>query len=298
MLKKKDIAEGIVEKAVYPNQGIVRGPEGEKIYIKGVIPGQKVQFRITKKRETHLLAKLLSVMSYAPQETLSCACEAFPLCGGCLYQYLPYEDQLRLKEAQLQELLHASLEADSIYDGILASPQPLAYRNKMEFSFGNDRIGGPLHLGLHKRGTTYDILMGDTCTIVHEDVRKEVHTVWEYCKENDLPHYHKTANTGFLRHLLVRRSESTGELLICLVTTSELDHDFRPLMEKLLDLKDDGKPVRYAGILHGINDLPADTVQYQKAEILYGKDYLTDNLLGLTFRISVFSFFQTNTSGA
>ena len=298
MLKKKDAAEGLVEKAVYPNQGIVRGPEGEKIYIKGVIPGQKVSFRITKKRETHYLAKLLSVTERSPEESEMSLCEAFPECGGCLYQYLPYEKQLQLKEEQLQELLAPCLSEDSVYDGMLSGPNMFAYRNKMEFSFGNDRIGGPLHLGFHKRGTTYDILMADTCTIVHEDVRKVVRTVWEYCTERNFPHYYKTQNTGFLRHLLVRRSEYSGSLLVCLVTTSEKDHDFSPLAEKLLALKNDTGTIQYAGILHGINDLPADTVQYQSVKILYGTDCLTDSLLGLHFKISVFSFFQTNTGGA
>ena len=298
MLRKKDVADGIVEKAVYPNQGIVRGPEGEKIYIKGVVPGQRVSFRITKKRETHLLAKLIDVIERSSEETEETDCAAFPECGGCLYQYLPYEKQLQLKEVQLQELLRPCLSEETVYDGILASPHPFSYRNKVEFSFGNDRIGGPLHLGFHKRGTTYDILMGDTCTIVHEDVRAVARTVWEYCVEKGMSHYHKTQNTGYLRHLLVRRSERSGELLVCLVTTSELEHDFGPLCGKLLSLKQREEPVRFAGILHGINDLPADTVQYQKAEILYGTDFLTDELLGLTFKISVFSFFQTNTGGA
>ena len=298
MLKKKEIAEGTVIKAVYPNQGILCGPEGEKIYVKGVVPGQRVRVRITKKRETHLLGRLLEVLEYSPEETEICGCSAFPFCGGCLYQYLPYEKQLALKETQLQELLRSSVGQETVYDGILGSPSPLAYRNKMEFSFGNERVGGPLHLGLHKRGTTYDILMADTCTIVHEDVNAVVRTVWEYCTEKELPHYHKTTNTGFLRHLLVRRSESTGELLVCLVTTSGIDHDFSPLADRLLRLRIGDHPVRFAGILHGFNDLPADTVQYQRADILYGADFLTDELLGLRFRISVFSFFQTNTKGA
>ena len=300
MLKKKDVAEGTVRKAVYPNQGIADGPDGEKIYIKNVVPGQKVRFRITKKRETHMLAKLMKVVELSPDETLSCSCEAFPECGGCLYQYLPYEKQLALKEEQLLELLLPVTEEDTVYDGILASPKPLAYRNKMEFSFGNDRIDGPLHLGLHKKGTTYDILMGDTCTIVHADVRSVVRAVWEYCTDHGFEPYHKTRNSGFLRHLLVRRSEKTGELLVCLVTTSEVEHDFASLAEVLIHLPaaDEQGTIRFAGILHGINDLPADTVQFQRSVILYGKDYLTDGILGLDFKISVFSFFQTNTKGA
>ena len=301
MLRKRDVTDGVVVKAVYPNQGIVLGSEGEKIFVKGVLPGQKVRVRITKKRETHLTGRLMEVISRSPDETERSECSAFPECGGCLAQYLPYEKQLAWKERQMLDLFEPALalqREEAVYDGIMPSPKPFGYRNKVEFSFGNDRIGGPLHLGFHRRGTTYDILMGDTCTIVDRDVRTVVRNVWEYCVRNDLPMYQKSKNSGFLRHLLVRRSEKTGELLVCLVTTSETEHDFRALAQELLALPSGDGTIPYAGILHGINDLPADTVQYQSAEILYGQDFLVDELLGLSFKISVFSFFQTNTKGA
>ena len=99
----------------------------------------------------------------------------------------------------------------------------------------------------------------------------------------------------YLRHLLVRKAAKTGEILVALVTTTTMEADLQEYVNLLLDLKLSGK---IAGILHIQNDSVADIVQSDKTDILYGKDYITEELLGLQFKISTFSFFQTNSLGA
>ena len=197
----------------------------------------------------------------------------------------------------MQELLaplFSDAETEPHYDGVVPSPKEYGYRNKMEFSFGDEKKDGPLQLGLHKVRSRYDIVSAESCLIVEEDIRAIIRIVLAYCKEKGLPHYHKKSHKGYLRHLLVRRSESDGQLMVLLVTSSQIDHDFRELEGRLRA----GVAGSFAGILHGINDALADAVQCDRIIPLYGTDHLTEQVLGLSFRLTLFSFFQTNTKAA
>ena len=294
-MKRREIAEGIVQRVDYPNVGRVRTEDGEEIAVKNCIPGQTVRFRVTKARKEKAAGTLLSTVAPSPYETRQKACGVFPECGGCLYQTVPYEQQLAWKEEQVRSLLSPYLDGAAVYDGIHASPSEFSYRNKMEFSFGNAYPGGPLQCGLHRRGTKYDVLMADTCRIVPGDYRKILACVLEFCREKDLPAYHKIRHEGYLRYLLLRNGHATGEILICLVTSTQVSCDLTELRRRLLDLPLEG---RITGIVHALCDDLADNVAAESTEILYGRDWIFEELLGLRFKISLFSFFQTNSRGA
>lgn len=188
-------------------------------------------------------------------------------------------------------------EALPWFEGIKASPRNFGYRNKMEFTFGDAYKDGPLELGMHKRGSFYDIVTVSECQIVDEDYRAILCAVREHfaSQEPPVPFYHRLSHQGYLRHLLVRKASLTGEILIDLVTTSQQEHDLRPLTEKLLALPLTGT---IAGILHTTNDAVADVIRDEGTEILFGRDYFYEKLLGLSFKITPFSFFQTNSYGA
>ena len=102
-------------------------------------------------------------------------------------------------------------------------------------------------------------------------------------------------HTGYLRHLLLRRGDTTGEILVNLVTTTQEEHDLTELKEQLLELPLEGKIV---GILHILNDSLSDVVKSDETRILYGQDFFYEKLLGLQFKITPFSFFQPNSRGA
>ena len=297
-MKKGEIYEGIIEKVDFPNKGRVMVGD-EKVTVKNGIPGQKIRFMINKKRSGRAEGRLMEVLEHSPLETRTPVCSIFPDCGGCMYQTMDYEEQLQMKERQVRDLLDAALkeggQSSYTWEGIHGSPIEFGYRNKMEFSFGDEYKDGPLSLGLHKKGSTYDVLNAYDCKLVHEDMTKILACVHKYFKDRNVPYYKKLQHIGYLRHLLLRRGVTSGEILVHVITTSQEEHDLSPLKEELLALPLEGKIV---GIMHILNDSLSDVVQSDETRILYGQDYFYETLLGLRFKISTFSFFQPNSLAA
>ena len=294
-MKKGQILEGYIERVDFPNKGFaVVEDEEKKVIVKNTVPEQKVRFAVNKIRKGQAEGRLLEILEHSPEECQP-ACPHFGVCGGCTYQNLPYEKQVEMKEAQIHAMMDAAVDGDYIWEGVKESPVRDAYRNKMEFSFGDEYKDGPLALGMHKRGSFHDIVNVTECKIVDEDFRRIIKAVLEFATDTGLPYYHRMRHTGFFRHLLVRKAVRTGEILIDLVTTSEAQLDEARLVEKLTGLSYDGK---LAGILHTTNNSLADVVKDEGTKILYGQDYFYEELLGLKFKITPFSFFQTNSLGA
>ena len=297
-MKKGQIFEGIIEKVEFPNKGKVYVPEEDRyVIVKNGIPGQKVKFIVNKFKSGNAEGRLLEVLEKSEKETRTPVCSIFPACGGCMYQTMSYEDQMQMKGEQVREILESAMAPGKTFtfEGVKASPKEFGYRNKMEFSFGDEYKDGPLSLGLHKKGSTYDVLTAGDCQLVHEDMDKILLCVLNYFKERNVSYYKKMQHVGYLRHLLLRRGDTTGEILVNLVTTTQEEYDLTPLVEELLALELEGKIV---GILHILNDSLSDVVKSDETRILYGQDFFYEKLLGLEFKITPFSFFQPNSKGA
>ena len=302
-MKKGAIVSGQIVRVDYPNKGIMitkdeATGETREVVVKNALPGQTVSARILKMRHGRPEGQLLEVTAPTPNERTveDGLCPHFGVCGGCCYRSLPYEDELAMKEAQIRRLLDSVVDTPYEYEPITHGPQSTEFRNKMEFSFGDEYKDGPLSLGLHKRNSMYDIVPVMKCQMIDLGMQQILRATLGFYQKKGLPYYHKIRHEGVLRHLLLRKSFSEGGYMVALVTTGETaDLDLPGYVDHLLAL-----PVgdRIRGILHMVNDSVADTVASQKTTVLYGTDYLTESLLGLQFKISPFSFFQTNSLGA
>jgi len=300
-MKKGGIYTGYVESVDFPNKGnvIVKTEEDgqtieERAVVKNSIPGQTVKFMVNKKKHGKCEGRLLEVVCQADTETNE-RCGHFGKCGGCVYQTVRYEEQLKMKENAVKKLLAPVINTEYEWEGIIGSPVSSEYRNKMEFSFGDEVKDGPIALGLHKRNSMYDIVTVTGCKIVDNDYRKILKCVYDYALEKNLTYYHKMKHEGYLRHLLVRKAVKTGQILVDIVTTTINDIPMDELADRLKALSLDGE---ITGFLHTYNDSVADAVINEKTEIVFGRDYIEEELLGLKFKITTFSFFQTNSLGA
>ncbi|MBN3345536.1 23S rRNA (uracil(1939)-C(5))-methyltransferase RlmD [Clostridium botulinum] len=292
-MRKGKEYEFLIEETEFPGTGVAQ-KDGVPVYIKGTVPGQKVLAKVTKKRREYAQAKLLEIIEnidYAIENK----CPHFGQCGGCSTQYIPYEKQLQIKEEQLLKLFKSKEIKGFEFLGVEKSPEEYEYRNKMEFTFGDMEKGGDLTLGMHVKNRNFSIVTVDNCEIVDIDFRNILTTVVNYFNEKKLPKYRVMSHEGFLRNLVIRKAKNTGEILINIVTTSQMEFDFKEIVDMLLKEECKGE---IKGILHTINDTLSDVVQVDKLEILYGRDYIIEELLGLKFKIAPEAFFQTNSKGA
>ena len=220
-------------------------------------------------------------------------CEHFGRCGGCKYLNIPYEQELSIKENTLIDTLG---EYGQFLKGLQPAPDVEGYRNKMELAFGDEGRDGRLALGMRKQRSFYEVATPENCVLIPEDFKRVIMYVLEYFRESGLDaFYHRKRHVGTLRHLVLRRGHFTGEILLNLVTTSTLATPIAPLVQGLCGLALDGKIV---GFLHSTNDGVADVVKNENVNILYGRDYYNEEIYGLKFKVSAFSFFQTNSEGA
>lgn len=220
-------------------------------------------------------------------------CKLNGQCGGCLYQGVDYEEQVLLKGKEVKKYIEEKKLKTGRYVGIEGSPAIYRYRNKMEYTFGNLEKGGEMTLGMHKRGQYMTILNVDECQLVHDDFNKIVAAVLAFCREKEYRYYHKKKHDGLMRNLIIRRSERYNELLINIVTTTETEFDAEGFKNMILTLPLENS---IAGILHTTNDNRSDRVTNEACKILYGRDYYKEQIMGLEFHVSAFSFFQTNIS--
>lgn len=292
-MKKNDKIIVDIEEVLFPNKGIGYVEE-KKIIIKNVLPKQKVLARITKKRSSGLEGAVEEVLEKSPFEQHS-ECTHFSVCGGCTYQNMKIEYENDMKQKQVMNLLEQAGIFVESWEGIVSSPKQKGYRNKCEFSFGDEQKDGALALGMRKRQSYYEVVTLTDCNIVDKDYIDIIGATVSFFQKRNISFYHKSRHDGVLRHLVVRKAEATGEILVNLVTTSEICFSLEEYKQMLLELKLQGN---ICGILHTQNDGLADVVKSEQTITLYGRDYFIEKLFDLEFKVSAFSFFQTNTKCA
>lgn len=290
---------------------------GLPIFIVGALPGQKVSAVITKKKDTYLEAKVEKVLTRSKDEVVP-KCAHFGVCGGCVWQNLSYNKQIQYKEDIVRETLEHVTSADPAVRKqlpgrvlkIVPSPQVFHYRNKMELTFGYGKMrmeekppktpgGKPQRIyfdedpgvGFHQAGEWATILPITECHLYDEQLPTLLADVKRFMTETGLPVYNPKTHKGMLRNLILRRGIHTEEQMICFVVQAR-KKELEPLFQKFLRFA--GRPNLKSLVIiehFGLNDKPEEP----RIHTLVGEPWITERLFDLSFQISPFSFFQTNT---
>lgn len=218
-------------------------------------------------------------------------CPHSEFCGGCIHQGVPYSQQLAAKEAEVLKLLEAKGVKPEKIDAIEGCPSQYEYRNKMEYTFGDFVKDGEMTLGMHRKKNFMAIVTVDQCQLVDPDFNVILDGVLQFAIEKGYKAYHKRTHKGLMRNLIIRKGVRTGQLLVNIVTSSEEGFDEEGFVDMLRGLTLQNTLV---GVLRTFNDSLADAVICEELKVLWGRDYYEERILGLSFRVSAFSFFQTN----
>lgn len=293
-MKKNDIITLYIEDVNFPNKAYGYF-EGEKVTVKNAIPNQKITAQIIKKRRSGIEGRQKEVVETSPLERQNGYCSHYEKCGGCTYQTLEHNEELMLKERQVKKMFEQNEIEYKEWQGIVPAPSETGYRNKCEFSFGDEEKDGDLALGMRKKMSHYEVVTLKDCNIVDDDYLQIVQASLKFFQENDVPFFHKMRHDGTLRHLVVRKAVANKEILVHLITSSDVKFNVEDFKNILTSLDLDSE---ITGILHSTNDGVADVVKSDTMSLLHGRDYIVEKLFDLEFKITPYSFFQTNTKGA
>ncbi len=292
----------------FGGNGIARiaTPDGELVaFVPNAIPGQLVSCRAYKVRKRHIETKLIEILEPSPDEVEI----PYQRISGAPYAALPVEIQERYKRETSIDLMRRIgkvQDATERYDSFVSSPSHWHYRNKMEYAFAAIRYdldtGEELDefaLGFKHRGTWWMVENLDKDSgLFDADVENNLRHIRAFCESSGLPAWHAPRREGFFRYLTVRKSYAHNQLLFNLVTTSHGLDTFD--MQGFIALMQSTFGERLAGIIHTINDDTGDRVQPLSgaSKCIFGKDHITEILHGISFDISMESFFQTNPASA
>uniref|UniRef100_UPI003B5CBADA TRAM domain-containing protein n=1 Tax=Reichenbachiella sp. TaxID=2184521 RepID=UPI003B5CBADA len=296
-VKRGEILELQIEDYAFGGKGIgkIRNEHGEfVVFVPNTLPGQLVKGQVKKVSKTYAECKLFEVLKPAEGE-VEVPYQSIP---GAPYIKLPIDQQHAYKKQSTLELFRRIgkvQEVEALFDEFVVSPNTFHYRNKMEYAFSAIGYDHELKtdvdeftLGFKKRGTWWcgDDLKGDS-GLFDQQVEDQLKLIKNYCEKSGLAPWHGPKKEGFFRYLVVRKSFHTDQLLFNLVTTSTdlSNFDLQAFAQFLVDLFGN----RLAGLIHTINDEVGDRTiaTTGTTKLIYGEDKIVEQLLGLSFEISM-----------
>ncbi len=276
-----------VDRLSYGGRGVAR-LDGLVVFVDGAAPGEMVRARLLRVRRTYAEAATVAVESPSPVRVQP-RCPHFGECGGCLWQHVDYPAQLAAKQAIVVESLqHLGGLVDLPVRPILPTEPPWHYRNKMEFA-----LAPPGRVGLHRRQRWDEVVDLEVCYLPSPRAVAVLRAVREFLRTWGIPCYDTRTHQGFARHLVVREGHHTGEMLVALVTAPGAFARAREFIEAVR-----GAVPEVTGVVRVLNPSRSDAVEVAGVEVLAGRPYIHERLRGLTFRLDVQTFFQTNTAAA
>lgn len=262
---------------------------GKIVFLDGGLPGEIVRAEIIRRKPRYDIAHVTEIIRRGPGR-VAAPCRHFDICGGCVWQDLGYEEQLRYKRKQIIDCLeHIGRFSDIEVADTLGVENPFFYRNKMEFSFNRDDAAGFV-LGLHRRGHFDRIFNVEECLLQSELSNQLVAWFREFVKERQIPVYDVTAHDGFVRFLVIREGKNTGQVMLNIVTTEGKIPDVEEMVGQVTRRYPEVKT-----IVQNINSAKSNIARGEAEYLLYGDGFIEEKILGYKFRIYANSFFQTNT---
>ena len=256
-----------------------------KLTIPYTLPGEKVNITVEQPQKRRWKSKADEILEKHP-ERVDAICPHFEKCGGCVWQHWSYEGQLKHKTDAVKQVIEAQGFDPTLVEDTIGMEEPWHYRNKMEFTFAIDGS-----LGLHEQGNFRNIIPLETCYIMKDDMLEAVLEVAKWVKEEKLTGYHKETREGLLRHLMVRRSFETGEMMLAIFAT-ESPKQINGI--ETITKRIEKKFPQVKSFLWMENRDWADRTQAEAVHVLSGRDFIYDELLGYRYRLWFDTFFQTN----
>ncbi len=265
------------------------------VFVTGAVPGDVVRARVTKNKKRYAEARAEELLTASP-DRCPARCPSFGLCGGCTWQSLDYGVQLKYKTSQVRESLeHLGGLRDFTLLPIVGMADPWRYRNRADFSVGMTEEGAII--GFRPPGRWDSVLPISECHLLSPVIEQVRATVESWLREKGLPGWDPRTGTGYVRHLLVRSAQMGREAIVSLVTAPRGGSDAPGNLPDAADFVD---RLRFAhpevvGIAHAVNAGRAELSSGLESQALWGRLHLLEQVAGVTLKVSLDAFFQTNT---
>ena len=273
-----------------------------EVVMRGAVPGDRVLAEVIRRRKNQVEAHVRETLRASPSSTEP-RCVHFGTCGGCSFQNLKYGAQLEYKRANLETIFAAQgLLSEVQVEPVTACAVPWNYRNKMEFTVSNRRWleeaeledgNSKLAVGLHVPGRFDKVLDVTTCEIQDESANRILTSARRLALEQEIVPWDVRAHTGLLRHVVLRVAQSTGEIMVNLVTSEDARETVDQYAQALIAAHPE-----IATLVQNVNTRPADIAVGEWEHVLHGPGVIREEIDGLSFLISAASFFQTNSRQA
>ncbi|MBM6616617.1 23S rRNA (uracil(1939)-C(5))-methyltransferase RlmD [Bacillus suaedaesalsae] len=262
-----------------------------KLIIPQTLPGEKVRVTVDQPDRKTRKAMPDEILE-SHEERTAAPCPHFEKCGGCVWQHWDYNGQLKQKTSFVKEVVEAQGFNSELVKDTIGMDNPWHYRNKMEFTFSKDGS-----LGLHEQGNFRKIISLEQCLIAGKKMVEASMEVAQWAKDHELSGYDKDEHKGLLRHLMVRQSFVTGEIMLALFATEGPAHHLQEAADDLVK-RIEGKFPEVKSLMWLENTNWADRTQSEKTHLLAGRDFIYDEMDGYRFRLWFDTFFQTNPTQA
>jgi len=276
---------GICEDYTHDGKGVVK-IDKMPIFVDNLLIGEEAKILITKREKKFAYGKVVELLKVS-KERVKPRCENYKFCGGCNLQHMSYEEQLRFKAKRVKDVINHIANIDVKLPEIHGMNDPLRYRNKVQVPFGV-AFNGKVIAGFYKN-KSHQIIDMEECFIEDKDADNLINTIKKLCEKYEIEPADINNRLGLLRYVIVRKSYSTGDMLVVLVCQGEYIPNCKAFINELVE-----KQPKVKTVVMNINYSKSSVVLGDKENVIYGKGYIVDNICGLDFNISAHSFYQVN----